>query len=313
MRIRMDWTALRFDWTRARAFLVTAEEGSLSAAARALGLTQPTVGRQVAAFEAEMGVTVFERVAGRLELTSAGTGLLEHVRHMGEGALGLSLAAAGQATAIEGRVTITASETVAAFLLPPVIASLRAEHPGIEIEVVASIAIQDLRRREADIALRNGRPKDPELIGRVIREDRAGFYATPAWIAAHGPFDTPADLARLEVFAFDRSDALVTGFKHLGVDLSQATFPIISGNHLVQWAMCRQGLGVCVMMDIVGDADPTVDRLFANVSVPVPTWLVCHRELRTSRRIRLVFDRLAQMLGQDSKPQDSKPQADGAG
>lgn len=300
MHIRMDWTALRFDWTRARAFLVTAEEGSLSAAARALGLTQPTVGRQVAAFEAEMAVTVFERVGGRLELTSAGLDLLEHVRKMGEGALGLSLAAAGQATAVEGRVSITASETVAAFILPPVITSLRRDHPGIEIEVVASIAIQDLRRREADIALRNGRPKDPELIGRLIRQDTGGIYATPAWIAEHGPFETLADLARLEVFAFDRTDALVDGFRQMGFDLSAARFPIIAGNHLVQWAMCRQSLGACLMMDLVGGPEPSVVRLFPDVVIPIPMWLVCHRELHTSRRIRLVFDRLAEMLGEDS-------------
>ena len=291
---------MRFDWTRARAFLVTAEEGSLSAAARALGLTQPTVGRQVAAFEAEMGVTVFERVSGRLALTASGLDLLEHVRRMGEGALGLSLAAAGQATTIEGRVSITASETVAAFMLPPVIASLRRDHPGLEIEVVASIAVQDLRRREADIALRNGRPTDPELIARLIRTDTGSLYATPAWIAENGPFDAPADRARLEIFAFDRSDALVDGFRHLGVDLSEARFPITAGNHLVQWALCRQGLGVCVMMDVVGEPEPSVERLLPAIQVPIPMWLVCHRELHTSRRIRVVYDRLAEMLGEGS-------------
>ncbi len=137
MRSRMDWRTVRFDWNRARAFLVTAEEGSFSAAARALQVAQPTVGRQVAGLEEELGVVLFERVGNTLELTPAGTELLEHVRAMGDAATRASLAATGQSADIEGTVSITASELIAAYLLPPVVARVRAAHPSIEVEIVA--------------------------------------------------------------------------------------------------------------------------------------------------------------------------------
>lgn len=292
----MNWQSVCFDWNRVRAFLVSAETGSLSAAGRALGIAQPTVGRQVSALEEELGVLLFERAGGRLILTPTGVELLEAARAMGEAALRLSLAATGQATAIEGNVSITASETVAAFLLPPVLARLRQEHPGIEIDVVASIMVQDLRRRDADIALRNGRPQGTDLVARKIRQDGAGFYVSREWLATHGPIEGPADLERLEIFAFDRGPGMIEALKAFGVAVTPRQFPIMTGNQLVQWALCKQGVGACVMMDVVGDADPAVVRILPEVNIPVPMWLVCHRELHTSRRIRLVYDRLAEML-----------------
>src|SRR5258707_11605252 len=144
----MDWRSLNFDWNRARAFLVTAEEGSLSAAARALGMAQPTLGRQVDALEEELGVVLFERVGRGLTLTPGGVDLLEHVRAMGDAANRMSLAAAGQSQEIEGTISIAASEVYAAMLLPPILLRLRREHPGIQIEIVASTRASDLRRRE---------------------------------------------------------------------------------------------------------------------------------------------------------------------
>ena len=125
MRFRMDWRSVNFDWNRARAFLVTAEEGSLSAAAKALGMTQPTLGRQVTALEQELGVVLFERAGRGLILTPNGLNLLEHVRSMGEAAGRVSLAASGQAETIEGSISITASELTSVFLLPPIVERLR--------------------------------------------------------------------------------------------------------------------------------------------------------------------------------------------
>ena len=149
----MDWRAVSFDWNRARAFLVAAEEGSFSAAARALGSTQPTVGRQVAGLEAELDVTLFERVGKGVVLTPTGLDLAEFVRTMGDAALSLSLAAAGHSVSLEGPVCISASQIDATFTLPPIIAGLRERHPGIEIEIVATNDTSDLGRREADISI----------------------------------------------------------------------------------------------------------------------------------------------------------------
>ncbi len=293
----MDWTTA-FDWNRARAFLVTAEAGSFSAAARAMGVAQPTIGRQIAALEAELELTLFERVGGGVELTAAGLALLEHVRAMGEAASMAALAAGGRADSIEGTVCVSASEINAVYVLPPIIEAIRATHPAIQLEIVASNDTADLRRREADIALRNYRPSQPDLFARKVRDSGARLYATPDYLASIGDPDTPEALARGRFFGFDRSDALLNGLRALGLPLTPAHFAIISQNQLVQWGLARRGLGICIMLEEVGDPDPGMKRALPDLPpIPVPMWLTSHRELKTSRRIRAVYDLLAEGLG----------------
>lgn len=297
----MDWRAARFDWNRARAFLVTAEEGSFSAAARALQTTQPTVGRQVAALEEALGVALLERIGNRMELTEAGASLIGHARAMGEAAIGLSLAATGQADAPEGKVVVTASELISAYLLPPVVAELRRAHPGITLEVVASNALQDLRRREADIAVRNAAPTDPELFARKVGEQGALMYAAPSYIEKLGHPRSVEDLANAEFFGFADLELMIHWLRNLGLPVSERNFPVVMASHLVQWEHCKAGLGICFVMTEVGDAEPAVRRVLPEgPSLPVPIWLTSHRELRTSRRIRVVFDLLAEVLGHGS-------------
>jgi len=295
----MDWSQVRFDWNRARAFLVTAEEGSLSAAARALGMTQPTLGRQVDALEEELGVALFERVGRGLALTASGVGLLDHVRAMGEAASRVSLTASGHSQSVEGLVTLTASEVVAAFLLPPLLARLRASHPGLEIKVVASTALRDLRRREADVAIRSGKPTDPELVATRLRDTPARLYATPGYLRRIGRPKAPADLRRADFIGFsDDGDRFLDGMNAMGFPLERKNLPIHTADHLVLWELVKQGLGVGVIIEEVGDTEPLVERVLpAHPPIPVPMWLVAHREVRTSRRVRLVFDLVAEMLG----------------
>ncbi|MEM9257849.1 MAG: LysR family transcriptional regulator, partial [Pseudomonadota bacterium] len=164
----MNWDNLHFDWAQVRAFLATSEEGSLSAAARALRLTQPTLSRQVTSLEQSLGVTLFERGHRQVQLTAAGLELLEHARSMAEAAQRIALAASGQSQAIEGRVCITATETLAAYCLPAILRKLREQAPGIVVEVAASDELRDLIRREADIAIRHAQPTHPDLIARRI-------------------------------------------------------------------------------------------------------------------------------------------------
>ena len=297
MRFRMDWQATKFDWNRARAFLVTAEEGSLSAAARALGMTQPTLGRQVAALEGELGVTLFERTGHGLTLTPAGLELLEHVRPMGEAATRMSLSAHGQSQAISGPVTITASEIVSAFQLPPVIAKIHAAHPGINIEIVATNEVRDLKRREADIAVRNAPPKQPDLIARKLREDTAQLYASPAYLDRIGNPQSVRDLNAARFIGFDHSMVLVSAYNERGMSVTADNFPIATENHLVQWELAKQGHGIGIFPTRIGDPEPGLRRVaedFASISYPI--WLVAHRDLSTNRRIRLVYDTLADLI-----------------
>jgi DNA-binding transcriptional LysR family regulator len=308
----MDWSHVRFDWNRARAFLVTAEEGSLSAAARALGLAQPTLGRQVEALEQELGVALFERVGRGLIPTPGGLELLDHVRAMGNAASRIAFAASGQSQSVEGQVTITASEVVAAFLLPPVLARLRHSHPGLELRIVASMDVRDLRRREADIAVRSGKPTDPELIATRLRDTPAHLYATPGYLKTLGRPKTPQDLTRADWIGFsDDGDRFLDGLNAMGFSLTRKNIPIHTSNHLVLWELVKQGLGIGVVIDEVGDAEPLVERVLPAMSpIPIPMWLVAHREVKTSRRVRLVFDLLAAELGpKTSAPRKKKKPA----
>lgn len=300
MQIRMDWRHVAFDWNQVRAFLVTAEEGSFSAAARASGATQPTIGRQVTALEEELGIVLFERVARGLRLTPTGLELVEHARTMFDAALQFSRVAAGQSLSLDGPVCISASEVTAAHVLPPILAKIRALHPGIKLEIVATNQVSNLTQREADIALRSFRPSEPDLVARKVRDGRGYLYATPSYLESIGNPSTLDELAHAEFVAFDQTEAFRKGLSALGLHVTEERFTWVSASQQVQWALITQGSGVGVMVDEIGDADPRVVRVMPDqVVFPFATWLTSHREVRTSRRVRVVFDLLAEALSED--------------
>lgn len=299
----MNCASISFDWNHARAFLATAEEGSLSAAARALGTTQPTLGRQVSAFEADLGLTLFERVGRGLALTEAGVDLAGHIRAMALAAETVSLAASGQSQSVEGSVRITASEVYAAHLLPPILRRLRAAAPGLMIEIVATTRVTDLRRREADVAIRNARPRDPELFARKVADDTATFYATPEYLDSIGRPETLGGLARADFIGFEDVETMLGNLADLGLDLTARNFPIVSESHVAQWGAALAGGGIVIVPTHVGDAEPRVERAMSDAPlITYPVWLVAHSELRTSRKVRLVFDLLAEALGGLGQP-----------
>ena len=294
IQICMEWRTVTFDWNRARAFLVTAEEGSLTAAARALGLTQPTLSRQVEALEKELSLVLFDRVGRGLVLTPAGVELLEHVRGMGEAATRLSVAASGQSQSLDGPICITASEVYAAFLLPPIIARLRRTHPGLEVEIIASNASTDLRRREADIAIRNVASTQQELIVRKIRDDRAHMYAAGSYLDTLGPLQSLDDLKGADFLGFASTAVLIEALNALGLNVTRKNFPVVCDNHLVQWEFVKNGAGIGLITEDIGDPEPLVRRVMPSMApINVPMWLVAHRELNTSARVRAVFNFLA--------------------
>jgi DNA-binding transcriptional LysR family regulator len=297
MRICMDWRSVKFDWNRARAFLVTAEEGSLSAAARALGMTQPTLGRQVDALEQELSLVLFERAGRGLILTPSGLELLQHVREMGEAASRVSRAASGQSQSIEGAISIAASKANSTFLLPPIIAKMRREYPGITIEIVASDSVSDLLRREADIAIRHVASSQPDLIAKKIRDDEGCFYATPGYLTKMGNPVSLADFADADFLAFSDNAPLVNMLGKMGLALTERNFPIICNSHIAQWELVKQGLGIGGITSEIGDREPLVRRILPEMEpIIVPMWLVTHRELNRSRRVRTVFDFLVDAL-----------------
>jgi len=293
----MNWQAVNFDWNQVRAFLATVEEGSLSAAARALGQTQPTLSRQVASLEEALGVTIFERVGRSLVLTQSGIELLDHVRAMGDAASRISLTASGQSQTIEGQVSITASDVMSTYFLPPILKKLRDVAPMIEVEIVASNDIRDLTRREADIAIRHVRPEQPDLIAKRVRESTAHLYASTAYLDAHGRPRSASDLSDAHFIGFESAERMVALLNSLGLSLTKRNFKLTSTSGLVIAELVKQDLGITVMPKEFAVWFPDVECVLPELDpIPVSTWLVTHREIHTSRRIRLVFDLLAEAL-----------------
>lgn len=293
----MNWQSVSFDWNQARAFLATAEEGSLSAAARALGLTQPTLGRQVAAFEEQLDIVLFERVGRSLVLTQSGLELLDHVRTMCEAANRISLTASGQSQSVDGLVRITASDIMSANLLLPAMKQVRETAPLLQIEVVATNDISDLQMREADIAIRHVRPEQPDLIARLVCEATAHFYAAKKYLDQRGRPSSFEEMSDHDFVGFGDNERMMEYLNPVGLSLTLKNFRMGSQSGVVAWEMARHGLGIIVMADEVAAKAPDMERVLPEMEAFVfPMWLTAHRELHTSRRIRLVFDLLAEFL-----------------
>lgn len=289
---------MNFDWNRGRAFLATAEHGSLSAAARALGLTQPTLSRQVAGLEQDLGLLLFERVGKALHLTDSGRDMLDHFQRMGAAAERISLAASGQSTSVEGHVSISASDVTAAFILPQLLPALRRTAPGITIEIVASNTLSDLKKREADIAIRHVRPTQHDLTAKLLFHTRAHCYASDSYAAQTGLPETIADFAQARMIGYGDPARFLPQIASLKLPLTTANFAHWSESGVVGWEMVRQGIGIGLMSETLGNRTAEVSPVLPDLiqEITFPTWLVAHRELHTNPRIRLVFDFLAKHL-----------------
>ena len=294
----INWQVVNFDWNCARAFLVTLETGSLSAAARALGLTQPTLSRQVATLEAELGVTLFERVGRGLEPTESGLALFEHVRLMGEAANQMSIVANGKSTSIAGYICITCSDFVATFKLPPIVNELRTLYPDIEIDVMATDQVSDLKRREADIAVRYFRPTEPDLIAKKLPTQVSALYATDKYLSRFGSKVTRSSLSDAEFIGFnDMNQNYIDGLRSVGFEVDRSNFKVLCNDQSTHWEMTKSGVGIGIMPIEIGDAERRVRRVLSSKAVfKRPVWLVAHRELKTNRCLKTVFDFLGAKL-----------------
>jgi DNA-binding transcriptional LysR family regulator len=287
---------MSFDWDHVKTFLAVVDEGSLTGAARALGQTQPTVSRQVAALERSLNATLFERTGRSVALTPFGGELLEHVRAMSRGADMISLSAMGQSQSVEGQVRLTASELMSAFVLPPLLKEISEQEPLLEIDIVADNGVRDLVRRDADIAIRHARPDQPNLFAKQLRDERMRFYASKAYLEAKG-HPTRDDLSSHQIVSFVDADRMLSYLVPAGLDLKRSNFRFTSSSQFVALQLVRKGLGIAILPETTAGELSDLVRLEIGIdSFELPTWLVTHSELKTSRRIRLVFDHLGDRL-----------------
>jgi len=285
------------DWSLIRSLLAVVDHGSLTAAARATGLSQPTLGRHIAQAEATLSLPLFTRIPRGLIPTDAMQALIPAAHAMREAAAALSLAAAGRAQTLEGTVRLTASRILSAHILPPLLARLRQTEPGIQIELVPTDTVENLLHREADIAIRMVRPSQADLIARHLGDLPMALYATPDLLTRHGHPATTEDLLNLPFVGFDRSDTILRLMAGFGVTRQRTDFPIRCDDQLVYWTLVRAGLGIGGMQRAIGDIDPLVTRLDGLIDLPaLPLWLAAAPSLRRTPRIARVWDFLGETL-----------------
>lgn len=284
-------------WDLYRSFLHVLRQQSLSAAARALGLTQPTLGRHIAALEDALGSVLFTRSPAGLRPTEAALALLPHAEAMEAAAAALQRAASGEASAAHGTVRITASEIMSAEVLPDILTQFRAAHPGIALELHVSNQMDDLLRRDADIAVRHVRPSQDALVARRIGTVRLGLYAHRRYIAAHGMPVSLEDAKAAALLGFDRDFSSWRGDRVAEYGLSRADFAWRCDNDIATLAALRAGIGIGVYQAALAAREPDlVAVLPGEVGLDMELWLAMHEDLRHSQRVRLLFAAMAEGL-----------------
>ncbi|MEP0357441.1 LysR family transcriptional regulator [Paraglaciecola sp.] len=288
-----------FDWNNAKAFIYTAEAGSLSLAAKKMGVSQPTMGRQVAALEESLNLPLFERTKNKLLLTPKGRIIFEQLKQMQTLASETTLKAEGLSHNIQGSVTLSVNQLDAIYRIPSFISKFRQEQPSIQVQLNVSNLKSDLLEREADIAIRNVRPSEENLIARKLKTESIFFYGTPKLLSK---YDTENDkaLSNIQVIGFEDSAYFISYLDEKGWAIADKNIAIKSDFQPFHIEMAKQGLGVAVLPQSIGDSIPELAQAFKNLGsvFELELWLVCHQELRSSRKIRYLFDFISRELGE---------------
>lgn len=285
------------DWESQRAFLAVLREGSLSGAARALDIAQPTVRRRLEALERSIGVALFIRSPSGLTPTDAARELGTHAETMAAAADAFARAASADTDAASGTVRITASDVVGAEVLPGMLADLQAAQPGLVFELSLTNRNEDLLRHEADIAVRMVRPTQASVVATRVGVVELGFYAKADYLRKHGTPKKLEELGRFALIGPDRETADLRALRALGLDLKRSMFTCRSDNQLAQLGAIRAGLGIGICQKGIARRDPSLVPVLPKAfCYELETWVTMHEDLRRMRRVRATFAHLATAL-----------------
>jgi len=285
------------DWHLFRAFLAVVREGSLSSAARVLGTTQPTMGRQVAALEASLGVKLFTRSVDGLSPTEAGMRLIPSAETMASAVEAAQRSAYGEIEEERGTVRVAASEVIGGEVLPSILAEFHSLNPRISVELALSNRNEDLLRGDADIAVRMVRPTQGALVAKRIGRIDVGLYGHRHYLKGRAMPRQLEDLREHALIGYDRDQAYARLLERIGVPFTRDMFAFRSDSDLAQLAALRAGFGIGASQLGIARRDKNlVPVLHSALIIPMEVWLVMHRDLRSSRRIRVLFDHLAPRL-----------------
>jgi DNA-binding transcriptional LysR family regulator len=286
-------------WELYRSFLGVLNQGSLSGAARELGVAQPTIGRHVAALEKSLGLALFTRSQTGLLPTQAGQSLRTYAESLQSTVAALERAAANQGSGVSGSVRITASDIIGVEVLPPIIARLRDKYPELTVELALTDRVQDLVRRESDIAVRMMRPRQELLVARRAGQIVLGLHAHQDYLSRRGTPKSIADLANHALIGFDETTAFIREAGKSFSEWRREAFSLRTDNNLAQLALIRSGAGIGVCQAAIAQRDNRIVRILPKqFSLPLETWITMHQDLRNSPRCRVTFDALVKGLQQ---------------
>jgi DNA-binding transcriptional LysR family regulator len=285
------------DWRLYRTFLAVVREGSFSAAARSIGSTQPTIGRQIEALEGRLKTKLFTRSQRGLAPTTAAQGLVPHAEAMAAAAAALNRTSSGERTEERGTVRLTAAEFMGVEVLPPILSAFSRNHPQVVLELSLSNRNEDLLQRDADIAVRMARPTQNSLLARRVGSVKIALFAHRAYVETHGLPKTTADFSRHRLIGFDRDTRVLRTTGGSAAALKSEEFGIRTDSVAAQMALLRAGAGITACQINVARRDRDL------VAVPVSEfifrreiWIVLHPDMKRVRRIRLLFDHLVSAL-----------------
>lgn len=280
-----------------RTFHAVAKHGSLLAASRHLGLTQPTVGRHIDLLEESLGLSLFTRGRDGMRLTGKGADLVSTADELISDAVEFERLATGLEEKIEGVVRLSANQIFGNLLLPGIVAKLMSDYPEIEIEMVVSNEVSNLLQRDADIAIRLFRPTQNDLIARKLMDLPMGLFADDSYLAHHPEPNSPSDLRQHVLIGYDRNPSLIAAYKAAGLDLVPGEFAFRCDSDIAGINAVRSGIGIGPLHAGMAARWPSVRRVLPGIAVPhLELWLACHADVRHNKRVRLVMDYLAEQL-----------------
>ena len=293
-----DAAKVTLDWALLRSFVAVMRHGTLSAAAISIGQTQPTIGRHIRSLEEAIGEALFLRRSSALTPTDRALALFERASVMEEAAFAVERDVAGgrETGAIEGTVRLSVPEVFGSHLIPPILVQFQRAFPAVAVELIATNSTNDLLRREADIAVRLYRPRQPDLVMAMVGKVYVGLYATSDYLARVGPVENILDFSKHRLIGEDQGDRLLKAMVDFGLPVKRSDFVFRSDSILAQIAATEAGMGLGAGMTLAFDHAKVVRVLPDAINIPFDVHVVAHADLYRSRLMRALFDHLVSEL-----------------
>lgn len=288
------------DWDDYRFFLAVAQEGSLSAAARSLKVSQPTVSRRITQLEERLGVRLFDQLPTGMKLTPSGGHIVDSAEAVQEKAIELRRKIAGRETDVAGEVVITATQSFASYWLAGCLAKFSQSYPDVTVSCLADNQTLSLSRREADVAIRFARPKSSGLIGSRVGYVHCGIYASDAYLGANGEPETLADLKQHKLIDTVEPISRFPQSRELKELMREARVSATTNCPHTYLALAAAGQGLICTTCYTAAHAPNLRRILASqYDKKIELWMVVHPDLKASARIRVLMDFLREQIRAD--------------